>query len=433
MSDLVDPRLRYPTLRHARQKRRSAVKPVMKTLFTTIAVVVIAALTVVSFALWDVARSFQPTVTLGNERVLAGVPDVASIPGGVNLLLIGSDSRQGQGAGFGEGQSDTEGILNDVTILLHISQDHTHAEVVSFPRDMLVPVPACDDPNNPGRTLSPLSSVKINTTLSYGSMPCVVKTVEQLTGLTIPFAAVVQFLGVAALSSAVGGVDVCVADPIQDPYTDTYLTAGEHTLQGIAALQFLRTRHGVGDGSDLGRISNQQVFMSSLARKLQSQGTLSDPAKLYTIAKVAAENMQLSSSLSDITRMISIAHALVTVNLSRLAFIQYPTSYVQGGGAVAPNASAQTLNALLQQDEPVTFRTNSVNPGWGSVASSSPPTATTTAPAATPTPAASGGLGGASSGASSTPTPTQASQDLPSNVSGQTADQTRCSSGRNGG
>ena len=98
-------------------------------------------------------------------------------------------------------------------------------------------------------------------------------------------------MGVAGLSEAVGGVEVCVADPIEDEYTGTFLDAGNHTLSGVAALQFLRTRHGVGDGSDLGRISNQQVFMSALARKLQGEGTLSDPVKLYSIAKAALANM----------------------------------------------------------------------------------------------------------------------------------------------
>ena len=206
---------------------------------------------VAAYAAWDLASTVQPTVTLGNEEVLEGVPDVGAMEGGVNLLIVGSDSRQGQGEGFGDPEEETA-VLNDVTMLMHISEDHTNASVVSFPRDMLVDVPECTDPEDPSSTLSEQYGVKINTVLSYGGLGCVVKTIEQLTGVTIPFAGIVQFMGVAGLSEAVGGVEVCVAEPIEDEYTGTFLEAGKHTLSGVAALQFLRTRHGVGDGSDLG-------------------------------------------------------------------------------------------------------------------------------------------------------------------------------------
>ena len=297
----------------------------------------------------------QPTVTLGNEAVLEGVPDVGAMEGGVNLLVVGSDSRQGQGEGFGDPDEETA-VLNDVTMLMHISEDHSNASVVSFPRDMLVDVPECTDPEDPaGDPLYELYDVKINSVLSHGGLGCVVKTVETELGITIPFAGIVQFMGVAGLSEAVGGVEVCVAEPIEDEYTGTFLEAGTHTLSGVAALQFLRTRHGVGDGSDLARISNQQVFLSSLARTLQSNGTLGDPVKLYSIAKAALANMQLSDSLMDPTRMISIAKALKDTDLNKIAFIQYPTAYVDGGGAVAATDSAQYVRTALQTDMPVTF------------------------------------------------------------------------------
>ena len=240
-------------------------------------------------------------------------------------------------------------------MLMHISEDHTNASVVSFPRDMLVDVPECTDPEDPGSTLSEQYGVKINSVLSYGGLACVVKTIETSSVVTIPFAGIVQFMGVAGLSEAVGGVEVCVAEPIEDEYTGTFLQAGNHTLSGIAALQFLRTRHGVGDGSDLARISNQQVFLSSLARTLQSNGTLGDPVKLYSIAKAALANMQLSDSLMDPTRMISIAKALKDTDLNKIAFMQYPTAYVEGGGAVAPTDSAELVSTALQNDLPVTF------------------------------------------------------------------------------
>jgi len=409
--------------RHGRLKAHSAWRTVAKVAASVVAVTLVSGSAVAAYAAWDLANSVQPTVTLENEKVLDGVPDVGAMEGGVNVLLIGSDSRQGQGDGFGDPDEETA-VLNDVTILLHVSQDHSNASVVSFPRDMLVDVPACQDPNDPSSTLDELYDVKINTVLSYGGMNCVVETVSELTGVSIPFAGIVQFMGVAGLSEAVGGVEVCVAEKIEDEYTGTFLDPGTHTLSGIPALQFLRTRHGVGDGSDLGRISNQQVFMSALARKLQGEGTLSDPVRLYSIAKAALANMQLSSSLADPTRMISIAKALKDTDLSKIAFIQYPTAYVEGYGAVRPTDSAEAVNLALQEDRPVTFTYDNESSSFASAGDPNAPP-----PADAPVEGAPV-EGAPTDGATDPAAPPATVEALPSDVSGQTAAETRCSAGR---
>lgn len=403
--------------RHGQLKTHSAWRTVAKVAASVVAVTLISGSAVAAYAAWDLAATVKPTVTLGNEEVLEGVPDVGAMEGGVNLLIVGSDSRQGQGEGFGDPDEETA-VLNDVTMLMHISQDHSNASVVSFPRDMLVDVPECTDPEDPSSTLSEQYGVKINTVLSYGGLGCVVKTVETELGVTIPFAGIVQFLGVAGLSEAVGGVDVCVAEPIEDEYTGMFLSAGTHTLKGIDALQFLRTRHGVGDGSDLARISNQQVFLSSLARTLQSNGTLADPVKLYSIAKAALANMQLSDSLMDPTRMISIAKALKDTDLNKIAFIQYPTAYTEGGGAVAPTESAQVVRTALQNDLPVTFTYDSESSSFASTAD----------PNAAPPAEVPAEEVPAEEATAEAPAPT--AEALPSDVSGQTAAETRCSAGR---
>lgn len=411
--------------RHGRLKRHSPWSTIGKVLASVVAVTLVSGSAVAAYAAWDLASTVKPTITLGNEEVLEGVPDVGAMEGGVNLLVVGSDSRQGQGMGFGDPEEETA-VLNDVTMLMHISEDHTNASVVSFPRDMLVDVPECTDPEDPeGDPLSELYDVKINSVLSHGGLGCVVKTVQNELGVTIPFAGVVQFLGVAGLSEAVGGVEVCVAEPIEDEYTNTFLDAGTHTLAGMDALQFLRTRHGVGDGSDLARISNQQVFLSSLARTLQSSGTLGDPVKLYSIAKAALANMQLSDSLMDPTRMISIAKALKDTDLNKIAFIQYPTAYVDGGGAVAPTESADYVRTALQNDLPVSFDPASQEATFASAGDPNAPPPAEEVPAeevpAEEVPAEGVPVEGA-------PAPTV--EALPSDVAGQTAAETRCSAGR---
>lgn len=264
-------------------------------------------------------------------KVIEETVTVDEFSGAFTVLLVGSDSDDGV----------REQSLNDVNIILHVSEDHSKARAISIPRDMLVTVPECTDPNT-GQLNYPESGVKINTALSTGGLKCVVDTVRDLTGATIDYAAMIEFGGVVSLSNAVGGVPVCVSSDINDDYANLYLTAGEHSLSGEDALAFLRTRHGVGDGSDLARISNQQVFLSSLMRTLKSSETLSDPKKVFGIANAVADNMTLSTSLASIPTLASLAYSLKDIPLEDITFMQYPTKYVQVGDstAVVPDEAA---------------------------------------------------------------------------------------------
>jgi LCP family protein required for cell wall assembly len=354
VSDQLRPRTAGSTnlktvARHGRLKKSNAVKTVAKFIAASMAVVLVSGVSVAAIAAYDVAASAQPGVHLANETN-GPVPSIGAIDGGVNMLVVGSDSRVGQDAVFGP--EDSTGDLNDVTMLLHISEDHSNASVISFPRDMFVAIPSC--PNPKGGSFSAMSRQKINTTLTYGGLACTVKTVESLTGLSIPFAAEVQFSGVMAMSSAVGGVPVCVASRIEDEYTGTFLDPGEHVLEGFEALQFLRTRHGIGDGGDLTRINNQQLFMSSLVRTIKSADTLSDPTKVYALAKAVTANMRLSDSLNSVTTLASIAIALKDIDLNQVVFAQVPTGSTTGGQkAIQP--AFDELFAAVAADEPLTL------------------------------------------------------------------------------
>lgn len=341
-------------VRHGRLPRRGAASTATRLAASALAVLLASTGIVGAFVIGDLLLGFgQGGASLANETVLDDVPDIGAMEGGLNFLLIGSDARPADGS-FGDPEEDS-GVLNDVNMLLHISQDHSHVEVVAFPRDMIVPVPECVDPDDPdGELLSAMSGVKINTVLSYGGMPCVVQTVEQLTGLVIPVAGVVGFQGVASMSEAVGGVEVCLVDPIVDPEAELDLPAGVQSISGRDALGYLRTRKAIGDGSDLGRIANQQAFLSSLLRTLQSDGTLGDPVKLYSIAKVVTDNVELSNRLQDPATLISIALTLKDVDLSQVVFMQYPTYYTDDFGAVMPDEFlGPQLNLALQEDRPV--------------------------------------------------------------------------------
>jgi len=155
------------------------------------------------------------------------------------------------------------------------------------------------------------------------------------------------------MSNAVGGVEVEIDKPISDAYSNFYIDAGTHTLMGSEALGFLRTRHGIGDGSDLARISNQQLFLTSLFNKIKDEGTLNNPLRLYSLSSAAARNMKLSESMTDLGTMVTLAGAMRDVDSSRLVFTQVPTRVLSGseqGRLEALSAESEALFDLISRD-----------------------------------------------------------------------------------
>jgi len=372
---------KHPQLkRHSRSKNRGPLAAALSFIATALVVLLVSAACVAAFAVYTLQDNIDTIdlVDANGESIDAPAPTIDAYPGGYNLLIVGSDTRKDQGI---PGDDSIE--LNDVNILLHVSADHTSAVAVSIPRDLVVPIPSCPDPA--GGNFSAMEGQPINVTLTYGGLPCTVLTVEALTGLDVQFAGLITFQGVIEMSNAVGGVDVCVDAPINDPYTGLVIdNAGTVNLQGSQALAFLRSRHGVGDGSDLGRISSQQVYLSSLIRTLKSDETLTNLPRLYNLATAATQNMTLSSSMATIDTLVAIAQSLKNVPLERIVFVQYPGTTGVGGlyeGKVAPvTAQADRLFAFLEADEPFTLTdTTSI----GSVADPNAPVVT--APSDTPT------------------------------------------------
>jgi LCP family protein required for cell wall assembly len=415
-------------VRHGRQKRHHPFATIVKIATAALGVVVVSSTSVAAIAAWDVASSVKPGIHLSHVagQTPGPIPNVGAISGGVNLLLTGTDTRTGQGAAYSSPAelAGSSGVgSNDVTILLHIAQDHKSATIVSFPRDMIIPIPACQ--KTTGGTYPASSAAMLNTALYRGGLSCAVTTIESLTGLQIPFAAGISFDGVTAMSDAIGGVTVCLATPVNDLYTNPplHLAAGQQTIVGPMALSFLRSRHGVGDGSDLGRISNQQVFMSALMRKIVTGGVLSNPFQLYPLAKAATSSMVLSDTLTSPTTLVQIALALKDTGLSNMVFLQYPVvADPSNPNRVIPQTSAASvLNAALVADQPVQL---SGAPGRAAVVAPASPTAPAPAPTTTP---------GKASTAVPTPVPTATAPSnsvvLPQSVTGQTAAQQTCTKG----
>ena len=423
MSARSDRARRTPVARHGILRSPNPLLQVLTVLGAIVAVAVISVSAVGAFAVWDAARAVEAAgVSIGDDDSQLP-PSIGEIEGGVNLLLVGTDSCDGANAALSGAcqNGDTEGERNDVTMLVHISDEPRRVTVVSFPRDMIVPIPACTGED--GTQYSAMSAQMLNVSYMYGGLACSVATVEQLTGVDITYAGAIRWTGVINMSDAIGGVDVCVADDISDEHTGLNLTAGEHTLQGVEALQFLRIRHGIGDGSDLGRISNQQQFMSSLVRKLQSGGVLGNPATLLNLATTAVQQVNdnqlvLSKSLANPQRMVQIAMALRAVPYEDIAFVQYPTAYASDGSRVVPlEDAASVLFDALAANQPIQL-TGSTSDGYCTAVVGEADQAPTD-PTATPNPTATDAVT-PDAGA------TEAPVVLPPTITGQTAKQVTC-------
>ena len=360
------------TARHGRLKRPNPVLGVLKFLGVGVVVVAVSAASIVAIDTYRLVASADiidiPFQSDGPP------PDVAAMEGGFNILIVGSDKGETAQEIKDRGKAE----LNDVTMILHVSQDGTNAVAVSIPRDMVVPIPPCPKEDGSGN-YARMSGQPINVTLSYGGLPCTILTIQELTGLTIDFAGLITFNGVIQMSDAVGGVPVCLAEGITDAYSGFDKPAGNHILQGWEALAFLRSRKAVGNGSDLTRISSQQVFLSSLVRTLKSEDTLNDLPKLYNLANAAIGNMSLTSNFAHPDVLVSVARALATLDLDRVTFVQYPG--VTGGtgiyaGKVKPvTAVATALFAQIKADQP--FALEKAGDGDGSIVD---PNATPLAP-----------------------------------------------------
>ncbi|MER5214713.1 LCP family protein [Streptomyces sp. NPDC002838] len=266
-----------------------------------------------------------------NGNITSVADDGASTGGfqkdkAINILLIGTDKRTGAG---NEGYGDAGSVGHaDTTILLHVAKDRSNATALSIPRDLIVDVPDCPTTQEDGSTkvIPGTTGVRFNTSLGQdGRTPsCTVRTVTELTGVQADNFMVADFNAVKTLTSAVGGVDVCLAKNIKDPDSHLDLKAGTQHISGETALAFVRTRHAVGFGGDLSRITLQQQFLSALMRKLKSNDTLTDPSKMIKLAEAGTKALTVDSQLDNITKLKDLGMELGKLNTKNLTFTTVP-------------------------------------------------------------------------------------------------------------
>ncbi|WP_200307931.1 LCP family protein [Streptomyces adelaidensis] len=271
----------------------------------------------------------------------------------INLLVIGTDKRTGAG---NEKYGDSGSVGHaDTTILLHVSKDRTNATAMSIPRDMIVDVPDCPTTQEDGTkdTIGGTNEVRFNTSLGQdGRTPsCTMRTVTELTGITPDHFMVADFNAVKTLSTAIGGVEVCLEKDIKDSKSKLDLTAGKHTIEGEQALAFLRTRYSVGLGSDLSRIELQQQFLSSMIRQMKSEDTLTDPTKVLDLAEAATSALSVDSKITDIKKLASLGQEVGKVKTKNITFTTVPVIDNTDGATVLPMpGKAEQLFETIRND-----------------------------------------------------------------------------------
>jgi LCP family protein required for cell wall assembly len=292
-------------------------------------------------------RHYNGNIAQANVRGLIGKQPADLHPQAENILVIGSDSRQGtpDAAELTTDQSDT-------MMLVHIPASRQWAEVMSIPRDSWVNIPSCV--MGDGQQSSP-RQFKINEAFALGNLygnhtalgaACTVKTLEQDTGIYIDHFVVVNFTGFEGMVAALGGVEECNPVAFTDPHSRIVLSAGYHWLTPVQALAYVRARYGLGDGSDLERITRQQAFVSSLITRVRSE--LFNPLAMYRFLDAATSSLTIDSQLGGISGLYRLEQSLRGIPSSKIALFTLP-NYPRAD--VVPSDTANVLWAQPQDSE----------------------------------------------------------------------------------
>lgn len=256
---------------------------------------------------------------LGTDRPTPQAPKGPHGP--INIMVMGSDNRDAPGDHI----DNLTGIgkRSDTTILLHLSGDREHAYGVSIPRDSIVNRPACLDDH--GKEISPpATGVMWNDAFNIGGPGCTVRQFEQLTGVRVDHYVVVDFNGFKSMVDAIGGVEVCLPHAVNDPIGHITLPAGTHKFTGDQALNYVRERHSLGNGSDIGRMKRQQAFIASMAHQAISADTLANPIHLAKFIDAATKSLTLDPDIGSISKLVGLAYQFRHIGLDHIQFVTTP-------------------------------------------------------------------------------------------------------------
>ncbi|MCQ6555539.1 LCP family protein [Streptomyces sp. C10-9-1] len=272
--------------------------------------------------------------------------------GARNILLLGSDTREGEGNDrYGKDEAGSQ--RSDTTILLHISADRQSATAMSVPRDLMVTIPSCGKPDG---TRTREQVAQFNWAFQFGGAACTIRTVERFTGIRIDHHMVVDFRGFKDMVDAVGGVEVCLEEPIDDRAARLELPAGRQTLDGEEALGYVRARKTLGNGSDTERMERQQQFLGALVNKVQSNGVLLNPARLYPVLDAATGSLTTDPGLDSLKELYDLTRSIRSVPSEKVQFLTVPRQpyHLDPNRDELVEPEASELFERLREDAPVT-------------------------------------------------------------------------------
>jgi len=259
----------------------------------------------------------DPTAQLSNR------PDKIAVEGPqepLNVLVMGSDSRDCDGCNIdnltGGGQR------SDTTILFHVSADRKRAYGISIPRDSMIDRPDCTTQD--GETIPGADDVMWNEAFGLGGPACTIQQFEQLSGVRLDHFVVVDFEGFKGMVDAIGGVEVCIPEPIVDPAHGINIEAGTRKIKGAEALNYVRERYVVGNGSDIGRMKRQQAFIGSMAHQVVTAGTLARPDRMVRFLNSATQSLTVDPGLKNVVKIADLGIQFKDIGLDNIQFLTIP-------------------------------------------------------------------------------------------------------------
>ncbi|MFD9910569.1 LCP family protein [Streptomyces sp. NPDC059063] len=331
-----------------RKPRSTRKKALVITAWTALGVAVLGGtgLGYVYFKLNGNIKGVDINAALGTDR-----PDDID-NGSLDILVLGSDSRSGKNSKYGK---DEGAARSDTAMIVHVYKGHKKASVVSIPRDTLITRPECQAKDDDSKVDPGGQRQMFNTAYEVGGPACAVKTVEKMSGIRMDHYIEVDFTGFKKLIDTLGGVDITTKQPIKDKDSHLDLPAGDHKLNGEQALGLVRTRHGVGDGSDLGRIQLQQAFIKALINQVKDINLFGNPKKLYDLADSSTSAITTDSDLDSVKDLASFANGLKGIGSGDMKMVTLPIQYDPADrNRVIPLEEAdQQVWDALRSDKPI--------------------------------------------------------------------------------
>jgi LCP family protein required for cell wall assembly len=324
MTDILTPQTPKPRLRLFLAIGSSAV----------IAISVIAGF--LGYATLQITDNIEPIEVIESPTPVAET-------GPLNFLLMGTDTRTGQGGDFGSEESYGGLGRSDTTMLVHLASDRKSAFVVSIPRDSMVQIPVCT--REDGQVINSRLD-RFNSAFALAGPACTIKTFESLTGIKINHAVIVDFLGFSNVVDALGGIDVCLNFPVNEPSAGgagIALPAGQQTLRGSDALGLMRARYTLSDGSDLARIKRQQELLAITIDQIQRKNVITDFTTLYRVATAATSSLRMDAGLANIDSLITLAQSVGGLRSKDITFTTVPFVLSPGGNTVEWTPEADAL------------------------------------------------------------------------------------------